>query len=743
MQRQPPSRPRAALPTSLACLLLAGLLLATGAAVVRPAVAAPVAVTENVTVELIPEVAAAAPGERFWLALRLTIREGWHVYWTNPGDSGLPPVADWQGTDGVSVGDMLFPLPQRIPVGPLVNYGFKNELVLILPVEVGADVPADAPIRLAAQAEWLVCEEICIPEFASLDLELPMTVGPAEPDPSAQTVFAAARAALPRPAPADWLPRFAVADGTVRLHLALPPDFAAGLEHVAFFPAEPGAIVHAADQRVQRRPDGLLLELQGDYLAQEGDLARLDGVLVFAHGAEGEVDRTGYHLSPRPVAADALDGPATGAAATAPGDRGTAGGGDPAWRLDASTALLFAFLGGLLLNLMPCVFPVLFLKAVGMVEHAHHRPWQVRLQGLAFTAGVLVSFLALAGILLGLRAAGSGIGWGFQLQAPAFVAAMAFLFFAIGLSLSGLFSLGGRFAGVGSTLAGRSGTIGAFFTGVLACLVATPCTAPFMGAAVGFAVAQPAAVALAVFAALGLGMALPYLLLSFVPALLRRLPRPGAWMERVKQALAFPMYATAVWLVWVLSLQAGPLGVAAVLSGAVLIAFVAWVHSVTRDGGAVLRAVGTAVVVLGLAGLAGLAGLTQSTAPAGGRAQAAASAPEGGPRWSVYAPERLAALRAEGRPVFLNLTAAWCITCLVNERIALSSEAVGAAFRARNMVALKGDWTSYDPDITKLLAQFGRSGVPLYILYPGNGEEPRVLPQILTEGRVLEAIAAL
>jgi len=745
----------------LVCLLLI-LILGTS---IRQAVPAPVALTENVTAELIPDVAKAAPGDRFSLALRLTIREGWHIYWTNPGDSGLPPVASWQEPDHVSVGPMRFPVPEAIPIGPLMNYGFKDEVILLMPVVLDAALPTDRPLRLAADVEWLVCEEICIPESAGLDIEIPVHAGPPVPAPGVEALFTAARAALPQPAPAAWSPRFALDGDSVLLQVDLPAAVADQNLTLRFFPAEPGVILHNAPQLQQVRAGGLGLQMQADYRARDDDFGPLDGLLVLAGEQETEmtgVPRTGYEISAQRAAPSDLG--AVVGAQTARSDTATTGGGGlapdggdlftgdgtgetPPWRIDLSTAFLFALLGGLLLNLMPCVFPVLFLKAAGMVEHAHHHAWQVRLQGLAFTAGVLISFLALAGGLLALQTAGVAVGWGFQLQSPAFVAVMAFLFFAIGLSLTGLFTLGGSFVNFGGRLADRPGLVGSFFTGVLACLVATPCTAPFMGAAIGFAVGQSAPVSLGIFAALGLGMALPYLLVCLAPGVLRSLPRPGPWMERFKQALAFPMYATAVWLVWVLSQQAGPLGVAAVLSGALLIAFVAWIYTITRTGGTVARGLGTGLVLLGLLGLVALAGLTQSVTPPTAQV-ATAETRDGvsrasGPAWIAFSPERLTALRKEGRPVFLNFTAAWCITCLVNEQVALSSAAVANAFERQGIAYLKGDWTSYDPDITEMLTTFGRSGVPLYLLYPGDGGAPQVLPQILTESRVVEAINTL
>jgi thiol:disulfide interchange protein DsbD len=402
-------------------------------------------------------------------------------------------------------------------------------------------------------------------------------------------------------------------------------------------------------------------------------------------------------------------------------------------------AVALALAGGLLLNLMPCVLPVLSVKALGLVQHAAGSAAAMRRHGLAYTAGVLLSFAAVAGTLLALRAGGEQIGWGFQLQSPLVVTLLAYLLFAMALALSGVFVIGSRFAGAGQALAARSGYGGSFFAGALAAVAATPCTAPFMGAAVGFAVTQPWVTGLLVFEALGLGLALPYLLLTLIPSWRRLLPRPGAWMKRLEELLAFPLYASVAWLVWVLSQQAGPTGVAVALGGLVLIGLAAWLFQASRDASATWRRAGltaVAVLVVGAVALGPLAG----TAPAPSPAQAA------GGRDEAFSPRRLAELRAEGRPVFVNVTAAWCITCLVNERVALRSAAVAEAFARRGVVVLKADWTNRDAGITEMLGSFGRSGVPLYLLYPpaapggAAGSGPAVLPQILSEGAVIDAV---
>lgn len=389
---------------------------------------------------------------------------------------------------------------------------------------------------------------------------------------------------------------------------------------------------------------------------------------------------------------------------------------------------LFAFLGGALLNLMPCVFPVLALKVMGLVQANAESPRQRRLHGFSYTAGVLVSFLFVAGLLLALRSAGVALGWGFQLQSPWVVASLIYLFFVLGLSLSGFINISGRWVGAGQGLTEKSGSLGSFFTGVLAVIVASPCSAPFMGTAMGFAVLQPAPVGLAIFLALGLGMAAPFLLLVSVPALARLLPRPGAWMNTLKELLAFPLYATAVWLLWVIGRQTGANGMAAVLAGCVLLVLAFWLW---RLGKKPLRA--GAIAAGGLAFLILASPLLNSAA--GSQTDTDATA---------YSPQRLLEQRANGRPVFLNVTADWCITCIANERVALSSQVVKDAFARNDVAYLKGDWTNSAPHITELLAEYGRSGVPLYVLFPAAPSAPAiVLPQLLTPGLVVAALNAL
>jgi len=658
-----------------------------------------------VKAELIAETPSVSPASTLWVDLHLVIKPGWHVYWRNPGDSGLPTTIDWHLPSGFSAGDISWPVPERFVQSEIGNYGYAGSADLLVPITVPPEVAIGDTAVLAADASWLACAEICIPGGASLSLKLPIATGPAAPDPAAAPLFAAVRRTLPIPAAFET--RFV--SGADDYRLLVPKGALAGLRDPTgtFFPNDGSLIDHAAEPRTSRRADGLEIVLK-KAAARAAVPATLDGVVVL-RGEDGAA--RAFEISANP---------ATGL----PAENGLAG-----WQ-----ALLLAFLGGIVLNAMPCVFPILSLKLLSLVSQAHgHRSEQLG-HGLAYTAGVLASFAALGGALLVLRTGGRAIGWGYQLQTPVFVAVIAYLLFAMGLSLSGVAAFGSGFGGTGGRLAARSGLTGTFFTGVLATIVATPCTAPFMGAALGFALIAPAAVAIGIFLALGFGLAAPYLLATVIPGWQRVLPRPGAWMELVKQLLAFPLFGTVAWLIWVLVQETGPGESLAALFGLVLVGFAVWVYGRTRLAAPFGRWLGIGLAAAGTAAAIFLAASVTKTEA--GTANAAA---RDGLAYEPFTAQRLSTLEATGKPVFVNLTASWCVTCLINERVALDSDAVRQAFAARGIVALKGDWTTQNPEITALLQQFGRSGVPLYLLYGGKGE-PVILPQILTPTSVLDAL---
>lgn len=693
--------------------LMAGL---AAVAIPAPAHAAGPDALDPVAARLVPETGAVVPGGTLWVDLHLDIAPGWHTYWRNPGDSGLPTEIAWVLPAGFSEGEIAWPPPERFVIGTIGNYGYHGSTDLLVPIAVPADLTPGGAVHLEADANWLVCSDICIPGEAKLTLDLAVGIAPPASEPSAAALFAAARGRLPKPA--GFEARFAVSERELRLFVPVAALTGIDRPTASFFPFDANVVDAAAEPRFERRDDGIELVLARVSGPTAISPAMLGGVLEL-RGADGA--ERAYTVAAARVAAMAPPGGASEA--------------DVLWW----QALLLALLGGIVLNLMPCVFPILSLKVIGLAEAAHRADqWR---HGVAYAAGVILSFALLGGVLLLLRTGGAAIGWGFQLQSPVVVGLLAYLLFAMGLSLSGVAEFGGGVAGVGNRFTGGGGLGSAFATGILATIVATPCTAPFMGAALGFALIAPAPVALAIFVALGSGLALPFILATAVPGIARRLPRPGAWMMWFKQLLAFPLYGTVAWLIWVLIQEVGPGGALSALVGLVVVGFAVWIYGRTRFIGAAGRHVGAGLAAAGIAAAVILATMLAppDTPAASAQLGEGAASARGGLAYEKFSTARLTELATDHQPVFVNLTAAWCITCLVNERTSLDRAAVRRAFADRHIIALKGDWTRRDPDITALLQKFGRSGVPLYLLYDKTGT-PTILPQILTEARMLEAV---
>ena len=694
--------------------------------------------TDNVKARLVSEVASVGPGQSFWVALELDIRDGWHTYWRNPGDSGEPTKLLWQLPPGFTAGDIVWTTPHRFEIAPLVNYGYAKHAVHLVRMTAPKDLKAGTSVSLAAKASWLVCSDVCIPEDANLQLSLPASAQAGGIDPSSASLFTGARSELPSTQPA---PTSARIQGD-KLIITMGSQWGAILSQItslAFYPYDEGGIEYAAPQALTRAKDAVDLAMKIGYQPPKAGTIR--GVLVVTTLNGTQTDTVPIEIAAEFSGAGAADvkaGPhfaplAQSSQETARPNK------EPEHSLP--TLLLFAVLGGLILNLMPCVFPVLSIKALNVMEQAKKHPAAVRAKGLVFAAGVIVSMLCLAGVLLVLRAGGEQLGWGFQLQSPLFVTLLVYLLLAVGLNLSGVFEVGGGLAGVGDNLTQGDSYSASFFTGVLATLVATPCSAPFMAPAVGAALTQAPFNALCIFAALGVGISLPFVLLSFAPWMRRVLPKPGAWMDTLKQVFAFPVYATAAWLLWVVAQETSPFGLGAALAGSILVALAAWSFQKSRSsaGGGRVTVIATAVISLLLAIFLPIRFADVAAAAPGNSAQVRPGVDE----WQPYSAARVAELSAAGKPLLVNFTASWCLTCLVNERNAFADAAVQAIFRDRKVTLMKGDWTNRDPAITKALAAFGRAGVPLYVVYNGKpgATEPLVLPQILTAGVVQSAFA--
>jgi len=653
------------------------------------------------------QLSAAAKNEA---GLYFKLEPGWHVYWQNAGDSGEPPHIRWTLPAGITAAPLQFPAPKRLPLGPLMDFGYENEILFPFSVDVAKGAKPGAAV-LHAKVDWLVCREVCIPGKAELDQDVQVVTG----SPSAASASNADQALLnrfknelPKPLPAGDKAIFQPTATGMRLAV----DTGHRETQAAFFPADQDILDNPSPQTVTPTATGLILDLKKDANLTTAP-AQLNGVLELAGGRN-------YVIAAMPGAvAEAAETPHTTVGAVA--------------RIAA-----LAFLGGLLLNLMPCVFPVLFLKGLALVQSGAEERHKLRAHGLVYTIGILVSFWALVGALLGLRAAGATLGWGFQFQSPVFLALMAGLLFFLGLSLAGQFEIGLTLTGAGSGLAAKQGYAGSFFTGVLAVVVATPCTAPFMGAAVGYALAQTVGVTFAVFTALALGLAAPYLALTLQPAWTRLLPRPGAWMEIFRQAISVPIFGTVIWLAWVLASGYGATVLGVLLISFLLLAIAGWFLGrwpAKRWSTAV--AVALCLCVLGLAIFdQQLAASAPATTPASSGQIASAD-------WQPWSAAAVESGLAAGRPVFVDFTANWCLSCQVNERVALTQPEVHQAFAAKNVVLLKADWTRENPEITQALAALGRSGVPVYALYVPGENSPRLLPQVLTPGIVTDAIDKL
>jgi thiol:disulfide interchange protein DsbD len=678
--------------------------------------------TGHVKAELIVS-SEAVPGGEVMVALRQTIAKDWHTYWRNPGDAGQATTLDWRLPKGWQAGQIIWPTPKRLPLGTLMNYGYEGEVLLPVSITVPADAKPGQRVSLKSEAGFLVCKDICIPEQASLTVDVVVAAGTPKIDARAAKAISDTLTAAPKLAGLKAV--MARDQGAVKLSITGAPLAGGNFPDAYFFAFDSTLLDHAKPQLIERGPQGLTLTLPAGFGFKTGPApTALAGVIDLGSNA--------YEIEAK--AGEPLPGAAGLGAPTAKDKAPEA--------MSLPLAVLFAFLGGLILNLMPCVFPILSMKAAALTAHGGN-PSETRAQGLAFLAGVVATFLALAGALIAAKAAGAAVGWGFQLQSPPVVAVLCLVMLLTALNLSGLFEVGAGLQGAAgsSSLAARSGLAGAFFTGVLAVVVAAPCTAPFMAGAIGFALTQGTAAALLIFLFLGLGLAAPFTALAFSPSLTKRLPRPGLWMERLKQALAFPLYGTAAWLAWVFALQAGTNGLAFLLAASVAVAFAAWLYGLAQRSSLVggkprLSLILALLSVLAAGGL--IYGASKMPAPV------ASTAPEETAELTSepFSPERLAALRAEGRPVLINFTAAWCITCQVNDRAALSRPAVAALIKSSNAVYMVGDWTNRDGIIAKALAEQGRAGVPLYLVYGVGGRAPVILPQLLTEGAVIEALEA-
>jgi len=693
--------------------LIFGLLVALGAFSSARA-ASDSADVAHLHVRLVVPSQSLSPGDAADAGLYFKLEPGWHIYWKNAGDSGEPPHIKWTLPDGISAGPLQFPPPRRLPLGPLMDFGFENEVLFPFVLDVSPSAKAGHAV-LHAHVDWLVCREVCIPGKAELEATRDVSPQPMKTTALASDAALVQRfvATLPKEPPQSTGVVFQPTATGFRIGVTTGRRET----EAAFFPDDQDILDNPAPQKVSPTPKGLVLEIKKDSNLAATP-AQLKGVLELSGGRSYDV-------------------------AALPGTVAAVAGGS-SWAAFLRIAG-FAFLGGLLLNLMPCVFPVLFLKGLALVNSGSEERHKLRMHGFVYTAGILVSFWILVGVLLGLRAAGAGLGWGFQFQSPIFLALMAGLLFFLGLSLAGQFEIGLSLTSAGGSLAARQGYTGSFFTGVLAVIVATPCTAPFMAAAIGYALAQPPAITFAVFTALALGLAAPYVALTLQPAWTRWLPKPGAWMEVLRQAVSVPIFGTVIWLAWVLAQAYGAATLAALLTGFLLLAIAGWFlgrwpAKRWATATAVLIVLGTvcAEVMAIRESAVSVPGLTSADA----RALSTLPAVNGS-TWQPWTADAVSRYQSQGRPVFVDFTASWCLSCQVNERVALNTPDVQKAFQTGNVALLRADWTRQDEAITQALAALDRSGVPAYALYTPGQSEPQLLPQVLTPGIVIDALNKL
>lgn len=678
------------------------LLLSLGATGIRSAVA-----DSPVAADLISETSAVAGGDRFYVGVRFEIDPHWHIYWKNPGSSGYGIAVDWDLPAGVRAGALEWPVPERFEFDGFINYGYSGRVTLLVPIEVDASLSGE--LDLKATVSWLACENACIPGSAELQLRLPRSDA-SEPDPAQEAVFEDARAALPEVWRGGPLV-YEVGKGGIRIQI---PDTEI---KEAYFYAEAFGWVDADAAQVLTQESGMgVLTVP----VLEGELPPLLAGVLELDGQAWEVELASAVAAPEmQVYASGWEGKLL------------------QWGLGGW--LLLAFLGGVILNIMPCVLPVLSLKVFSLLKHAGQTRGQAFAYGLAYTLGVVLSFVVLAAALFALRGLGERIGWGFQLQNPAFVVTLTLLLFVFALNLIGVFEMGVGLVGADSKVARRKDLLGSFGTGILAAVVGAPCVGPLLGGVSGLALQADPLVGISVFAMLGFGMAFPFLLLSIFPKLAAYLPKPGVWMETFKQAMGFLLFAVVVFLLWVVGQSGGVEGMMALLLALLLAALAAWIYgrwaAVSKPSQTRRRASLLALLLLGLSLWGGARFVGQSyAANQGGVSERSAEA-----FWQPWSKERVASELAAGRSVFVDFTASWCLTCQVNKRTTLRTAGIRELFEAHSIVPLEADWSLSDPAITDALESYGRSGVPLYLLHTSDGKT-EILPQNLTPAIVRQAV---
>lgn len=676
---------------------------------------------EYVKTELVPEVESIQPGQSFWIALNMEMEPGWHTYWKQPGETGFATSIEWQLPEGFTASPIYWPVPERFVEEGIVGFGYKNKAFLMVEITPPLTLDLSKPVTISANAAWLACNESCIPGEAKLELTLPVKESAGNFHSKWHPIFETARSELPQIS-TDWKVDAYVDNGVYGLLIGKDNSETIKLPKSIQFFSYNSDLKLSEPQKLEKVPNkGYFLSLP-----LEGNLPEhLEGILINPEGwVSGKnvkalaIDIKGHKDMPIVTESEAATPTLL-------------------WK-----ALFFAFIGGLILNLMPCVFPILGLKVMGFINYAGESAWKARMHGLIFTIGILVSFWALSGLLLVLRASGEHLGWGFQLQSPFFITFLCFLLLLLALNFLGTFEMGLSLMSAGNKLNNKTGYSATFWSGVLATVLATPCSAPFMGTALGFTLTQPPIYSLIIFTAMAIGMSAPYLILAIAPSLLKYLPRPGAWMETFKQAMAFPLLATVIWLLWVFGHQTHHDALTGLLFGLLLASVAAWIYgrfakySVPPKKRHLAKVIGAIFLITGA-----ILGYTSAKVDPNFPEVGVPKHNVGGLAWEQFSTEHLEKLRAEGRAIYIDFTAAWCVNCQINKKNVFSSDKVIEMFKEKNVALLHADWTKKNPEITKALQGYGRGAVPTNVYYPaGKNSEAIILPELLTPNIVLDAL---
>ena len=672
----------------------------------------------RVQADIYSEVTSIQPGSSFKTAITLKIDKGWHIYWRNSGDTGLSTSIEWRLPEGFTVKSLEWPYPERISEEHLVVYGWHGTKTFLAEIYADESVQTGRSVTIGADISWLVCADVCVPGDAGVQIDLPVKSSPAQTNTELLEFFAEAGTELPIKN-IGWNFSASVNNNELTIRAEIPDWFKGELKDIYFFPYQTGFVRYSGSQTFQQSGSSYILTVPLEE-TNEAIPDTLTGVMFSESGWRGPGSEKAAEIS----------------VIISENTAGASGLGS-IW-----LAILFSFLGGIILNLMPCVLPVLSIKIMGFIKQAHDEniaPWK---HGVSFTIGVLASFLALAGLLLALKAGGEQLGWGFQLQSPSFLIVLSVFMFLFGLSLLGVFEIGTSMTTVGAGAQKLQGLTSSFVSGILATIVATPCTAPFMGSALGFALSQPVWAALVVFFFLGFGMAFPFLIISSIPALLKYVPKPGRWMQSLEQFMGFLLVATVVWLLWVLGIQTGTNALTIVLLNLLIVSLAAWIYGRWGNLAMPKRTRSIAVVLAALLLFSSTSWVIANIDEFAVNVTQADKSGEG-IQWQEFSEEKLQALLAENKAVFIDFTAAWCLSCQVNEQTAFSSDKVQQEFKNLNIVPLKADWTKRDAKIAAALAKYGRNSVPLYVLYDGKNPQPQILPEIITPGIVLNALQVL